>query len=107
MVAQGDILFIDFEPVKGHEQGGFRPALVISNANFNKLAGGLIIALPITSKIYSHPLRININGKKIKGQILTHHLRTIDLKARKHRFVERIDSTTLKYIKALVKAEIN
>lgn len=107
MVEQGDILFIDFEPIKGHEQGGFRPALVISNSNFNKLAGGLIIALPIASKFFSHPLRININGKKIKGQVLAHHLRTIDLKARKHRFVEKIDPGTLNYIKALVKAEIN
>lgn len=32
---QGDIVFLDFDPQKGHEQKGQRPALIISNDAFN------------------------------------------------------------------------
>ena len=32
---QGDLVFLDFNPTKGHEQKGFRPAIVISNNVFN------------------------------------------------------------------------
>ena len=26
---QGDVVFLDFNPTKGHEQSGFRPAVII------------------------------------------------------------------------------
>ena len=32
---QGDIIMMNFNPQAGHEQGGRRPALVISNASFH------------------------------------------------------------------------
>ena len=38
MVSQGDIIKINFESREGHEQGGYRPALVISNDFFNDKA---------------------------------------------------------------------
>ena len=28
---QGDVVFVDLNPIKGHEQSGFRTAVVISN----------------------------------------------------------------------------
>ena len=36
MVRQGDIIKVDFNPQAGHEQAGYRPALVISNDFFNQ-----------------------------------------------------------------------
>ena len=35
MVRQGDIIKLNFNPQAGHEQAGYRPALVISNDFFN------------------------------------------------------------------------
>ena len=32
---QGDIVYLDFVPTKGHEQTGYRPAVVVSNNVFN------------------------------------------------------------------------
>ena len=34
--AQGDIVMMNFSPQAGHEQGGRRPALVISNKSFHR-----------------------------------------------------------------------
>ena len=33
---QKDIIYVDFSPVKGHEQGKYRPVIVLSIDVFNK-----------------------------------------------------------------------
>ena len=47
---QGDIVFSDFTPTKGHEQKGYRLAVVISNNVFNKNTK-MVILCPITLKM--------------------------------------------------------
>ena len=37
MVKQGDIIKINFNPQVGHEQAGYRPAVIVSNDTFNKV----------------------------------------------------------------------
>jgi mRNA interferase MazF len=44
----GEIWDADLDPVKVHEQGGFRPVLIISSNEFNSVPHGLCIAVPIT-----------------------------------------------------------
>ena len=46
MVKQGTIIKINFNPQSGHEQAGYRPAVVISNNIFNEKAK-LSIVCPI------------------------------------------------------------
>ena len=41
---------VDLDPVRGHEQAGRRPALVISVDALNQSAAELAIVLPITSR---------------------------------------------------------
>ena len=48
MVSHGDIIKLNFNPQKGHEQAGYRPAVVISNGFFNKKTN-LAILCPITN----------------------------------------------------------
>jgi mRNA interferase MazF len=48
--ARGDVWMVDFDPIQGHEQGGRRPALVVSVDVFNSGPAELVIVLPITSK---------------------------------------------------------
>ena len=45
---RGEIWYARFDPVVGHEQGGERPCLVISDDRFNQSRAGLVIVLPIT-----------------------------------------------------------
>lgn len=47
-VLQGEIWNADFEPIIGHEQGGFRPALVVSSNQFNQLPFNLCVVASIT-----------------------------------------------------------
>ena len=48
-ILRGDIYWADLEPVRGREQAGRRPALVISRELFNDRSG-TVIALAITSQ---------------------------------------------------------
>ena len=36
MIRRGDIYFVDLEPVRGREQGGQRPVLVVSSDSLNR-----------------------------------------------------------------------
>jgi mRNA interferase MazF len=47
--ARGEVWRVNLDPVKGHEQAGVRPALVVSVDIFNKGPADLVIVLPITS----------------------------------------------------------
>ncbi|ETS30803.1 growth inhibitor [Photorhabdus khanii NC19] len=39
----GDIIWIDFDPVTGHEQGGHRPAVMLSPFAYNNKVGLLLL----------------------------------------------------------------
>jgi len=48
-ILRGDIRWADLNPVRGSEQGGMRPVLIISQDIFNARSG-TIIAIAITSQ---------------------------------------------------------
>lgn len=56
----GDVWDIDYDPRMGNEQGGIRPALVVSGTDFNAIPHRLRIVIPITGtdKGLSNQVRI-------------------------------------------------
>ena len=48
-ILRGDILWADLNPVKGHEQAGLRPVLILSPEMFNERSG-TVIAMALTSQ---------------------------------------------------------
>ena len=48
-ILRGDIVWADLNPVRGHEQGGNRPVVIISDDVFNARSG-TVIAMAITSQ---------------------------------------------------------
>ena len=48
-ILRGEILWADLNPVKGHEQAGLRPVLILSPEIFN-VRSGTVIALALTSQ---------------------------------------------------------
>jgi len=48
-ILRGDIVWADLNPVKGHEQAGLRPALILSPEVFNERSG-TVIAMALTSQ---------------------------------------------------------
>lgn len=91
MVNQGDIIKICFDPTKGHEQSGYRPALVVSNDKFNAISPNLVLACPITNTKKSFPLHVDLDGRtSTSGTILVDQIRSIDITTRGFKFVEKL-----------------
>ncbi len=55
---RGDIWLCDFNPVRGHEQAGRRPALVVSVDLFNQSRACLVVVIPITSTLRNIPFHV-------------------------------------------------
>lgn len=79
---EGEIIWTDFDPRTGREQGGRRPALVLSPRAFNATTGFAVVC-PITSTIRNFGTSVVMPaGLAIAGEILTGHVRSIDITTR-------------------------
>ena len=80
-IIRGEVWLADLNPVRGHEQAGKRPCLVISVDLFNQGASGLAVVLPITSKAKGIPFHVEINppdgGLKVKSFVKCEDVRSI------------------------------
>ena len=87
---QKDLVYVDFDPTLGHEQKGFRPAIVISNNTFNKHTKMVIVCL-ITSNEKEFPTHYLLNSTKVvNGSVLCEHIRSIDYETRNLKFIEKL-----------------
>ena len=87
--AQGDIIYLDFDPQSGHEQRGRRPALVVSSGTFNRFSS-MTMVCPITHTDRGHPFHDRLHGTaKIDGVVLCDQARMLDTDARRASFVEK------------------
>ena len=96
---QGDIVYFNFSPSVGHEQKGFRPAIVIS-VTFLNASSGLAVICPITSKQKFYPFEVFIKSDKISGVALVDQARSVDYTARKFEFISRASEEVILEIKA-------
>ena len=93
--AQGDIIRLNLDPTKGHEQAGYRLAIVISRKVFNQKTGLLTIC-PISSPKRTYPTWVLLSGSiATQGFVLCEHVKTIDAAARNPKLVEKADDETL------------
>jgi len=88
---QGDIIKMEFNPTKGHEQQGRRPAIVVSNASFNSFARGVAIVCPITNSDRSIPIHIKLDSRTAtSGVVMTDQVKALDLTVREAEYIEKI-----------------
>ena len=56
---RGDVVWVNLDPTVGHEQGGHRPYLVLSDDRLHS-ARGIVIGVPMTSKAHPIPTHYEI-----------------------------------------------
>ena len=73
------VVLIDFDPARGHEQGGTRRALVVSYEAFHR--SGMATVCPITARppkyVGEIPVPAGHAGQTKDGLILCHQVRTV------------------------------
>ena len=78
---QGEIWEMYFDPIKGSEQAGRRPALIISGNMLNENLN-IVIVCPLTTNIKGFKGNVvlepsSANGLKNASEILTFHIRSV------------------------------
>lgn len=92
---RGDIVSLQFDPQRGREQAGRRPALVLSPRSYNAKVG-LAILCPVTSHAKGYPFEVALpRGMKTKGVALADHVKSLDWQARGARIIEHVPPSVL------------
>lgn len=87
---QGEIWFVDLNPVRGSEQAGFRPVVIISGNLMNRYLP-VVIVVPLTTKIKNYQGNPVIhpdpdNGLSAVSEMLVFHVRSIS----KDRLIQKL-----------------
>jgi mRNA interferase MazF len=81
--ARGDIWWVDLKPVRGREQAGRRPALVMSADTFNRGPRGLVMALPMTRTRRPYPSHVEVptreSGLDDRSYIICEQVRSLSM----------------------------
>ena len=81
-ILRGEMYWADLNPVRGREQAGFRPVLILSNDLFNRRSG-TVIAMAITSQPQraGFPLTLPLPPKKLakSSWVKISQIRTISI----------------------------
>lgn len=89
--ARGDLVWLDFDPQAGHEQAGRRPAIVLSEADFNELTGFAVVC-PITNQVKEYAFEVLLpEGLVFSGAVLTDQLKSLDVKKHKIKVMGKAD----------------
>lgn len=94
---QGDIIKMNFNPTRGHEQQGHRrPAIVVSNASYNHFARGIAMVCPITNTDRGIPLQPKLDSRTATtGVIMTEQVKALDLTERDAEYIEQCPADIL------------
>ncbi len=88
--SRGEIWHIDLNPIRGREQAGRRPCLIVSVDQFNHGPAELIVILPITSKKKNIPFHVFLyppeGGLQVESYIKCEDIRS----ASRDRLLEKV-----------------
>ena len=105
---RGGIYIVDFNPVRGSEQGGMRPAIILQNDIGNRYSPTVIVA-PITSREKPVlPVHLPIYGVPAlepRSLVLLEQVRTID-KSRIGKYLGLVDDELMRTIDSVVSVSL-
>ncbi len=82
-ILRGEVRWADLHPVRGHDQAGERPVLVLSHDVFNERSG-TVIAVALTSQEprAGYPLTLELTSAKLpkRSWVKTSQIRTLSTK---------------------------
>ena len=100
-VLRGEIRWADLNPVRGHEQAGTRPVVILSHDVFNERSG-TVIAMAVTSQAQraGFPLTLELESGNLPKQswVKISQIRTLSVK----RIGETIDTLSPEILSQLI-----
>ena len=101
---KGDFIAVTFDPQSGHEQRGRRPALVVSNTQFNEHTG-LAIVCPLTTRDRKFPFHVAIyDHPEVTGFVMVEQVKSIDYHARNAHRIRGASEVVLEEVLSILDA---
>jgi len=91
---RNDIIWLDFEPVKGKEIGKYRPAFVLSSKEYNQQTG-LLICCPISTSIRGQVTEVPLHNLDEPSVVAASLIQTLSWKDRKAKKITTADKGIL------------
>lgn len=104
VVDAGDIVWVDFDPVCGTEQAGWRPALVLTDRSYNSLYPRSIVC-PITGNTTPWPTKVLLPvDLKTQGGVLADQPRTFHRAEHGFRYIEHAPDEVVAEVREILRA---
>ena len=98
----GDIVLVNFDPIKGSEQAGVIPALVISNMTMHRVSKRIVVC-PITRNMEPWPTKVALPpNTKTRGMVLADQVRSLAANARVLRSIETVPTELVTLVRSFV-----
>ncbi|MGO1312882.1 MAG: type II toxin-antitoxin system PemK/MazF family toxin [Brevibacterium aurantiacum] len=98
---RGMVVWAELDPVRGREQAGRRPALVVASDQYLEQADTLAIIVPCTTRDRGWPNHVRLKGKNLnvpgETYAMTEQLRTVT-RERLFEFAGMIDVGTMREV---------
>ncbi len=102
MLKEGELVWVDFNPVRGSEQAGARPALVVSASLFHSENRRAIVC-PITRNVTPWPTKIILpEGLGVAGGVLADQIRSVDRAERGFRKLGAVPDEVLRAVRHVI-----
>jgi mRNA interferase MazF len=103
---RGDLWWANLNPVRGHEQAGRRPVLVVSDDRFNQSPLDMVFVVPLTRTIRRWPTRIRLDpsagGVPFASDLMCDQLRAVSLE-RLERRIGAVDRELLERVENVLR----
>jgi mRNA interferase MazF len=109
-VERGSVVWLNMHPTKGHEQNGWRSAIVLSDGLIDPNNSEFAMIVPITSQVKGYPFEVTVPPgietphpatggwqapfTELNGVVLTDQARSLDLGARNAVVIGEVDPTS-------------
>lgn len=100
-MSRGEVWEVILDPIKGSEQAGFRPCVIVSPDSMNSQLETIVV-LPMTTKFKNWPSRVEADFLNVRGQVMCEQIRTVSRK-RMQRKLGKLNIAQIAEIKLVLK----
>lgn len=96
-IKRGELYFADLNPVRGSEQGGFRPVLIVQNDTGNTFSPTTIVAAVTSSRTKTKlPTHVTVSSNCLEKEsiVLLEQIRTVD-RCRLSEYIGQLSDTEM------------
>lgn len=104
-VERGSIIWLNMYPTKGHEQNGWRAAIVLSDGLIDPNNSKFAMVVPVTTQVKNYPFEVKVpNGihtnnqrvpfDELSGVVLTDQAKSLDISARDAVVIGKVDENS-------------